>query len=102
MTYAAPAAPVVAATEKSPARLIVKLPADAKLTIDGEATKSTTSERVFLTPPLTPGKSYSYTLQATVVVEGKNEVITKEVQVFAGQETRETLSVQQTVAAVGK
>ena len=48
------------ASAAAPARLFVNLPADAKLTIDGEVTTSTSEERIFVSPELAPGKSYSY------------------------------------------
>jgi uncharacterized protein (TIGR03000 family) len=101
---AAPTAtpPVAAQDSKTSARLVVTLPAEAKLTIDGEATTSTSTTRVFVTPALEAGKTYKYTLTATVVVGDKNEVITKEVNVVAGQETRATLSLPEAVASAGK
>jgi uncharacterized protein (TIGR03000 family) len=70
-----------------PATLVVDLPADAKLLIDGQATRSDTAHRVFETPALETGREFSYTLQAQVVRDGKTEVISKEVTVRAGQAT---------------
>jgi len=46
----------------APATLVVSLPADARLIIDGEATTSTTARRTFVSPELAPGKTYSYNL----------------------------------------
>ncbi|MBI1913841.1 MAG: TIGR03000 domain-containing protein [Planctomycetes bacterium] len=71
----------------SPATVVVTLPADAKLTIDDYVTNSTSERRVFLSPALTPGKIYSYTLKAEVLRDNKPQVITKEVTVRAGEET---------------
>src|SRR5260370_41314976 len=45
--------------------LIVRLPADARLTIESEATAQRGSERVFESPRLPAGKSFVYTLVAT-------------------------------------
>jgi uncharacterized protein (TIGR03000 family) len=45
--------------------LVVRLPADAVLVIDGNKTKSTGEERRFVTPPLPVGGRYHYTLKAT-------------------------------------
>jgi uncharacterized protein (TIGR03000 family) len=84
---------------KAAATLIVSLPADAKLTIDGQATTSTSAKRVFSTPVLEAGKTYQYTLKAEVVVEGKTEVITKVVQIQAGRETLEKLELPSNVAS---
>jgi len=71
----------------SPATLVVTLPAEAKLTIDDYVTNSTSERRVFLSPALTPGKTYSYTLKAELLRDNKPQVVTKEVLVRAGEET---------------
>ena len=81
------------------AKLYVTLPSDAKLTIDGEETVSTSESRVFESPSLTPGKTFFYVLKATVVRDGKTETVTKEVTVRAGEETRINIEVPETVAA---
>jgi uncharacterized protein (TIGR03000 family) len=55
------AMPVVPANTAS---IRVMVPADAKLWFDGEATKQTGSERIFESPPLTPGKAFAYDVKA--------------------------------------
>jgi len=75
----------------APATLIVSLPADAKLIIDDTTTTSTSTERVFVSPTLTPGTDYNYTLKAEVVRNGKAVKVEEKVVVRAGQETRVTL-----------
>lgn len=75
------------------ANIVVTLPADAKLTIDGEATTSTSGTRVFTTPPLPGGQDYHYTLKAEVVRDGVVQAVTKEVSVRAGEETRVQLEI---------
>jgi uncharacterized protein (TIGR03000 family) len=75
------------------ATLIVTLPADATLTIGGEETTSTSANRVFVSPSLTEGKEYEYTLKAKVVREGKTEVITAKVTVRPGEVTPVELKV---------
>jgi len=75
----------------APATLIVSLPADAKLVIDDTTTTSTSTERVFVSPTLTPGTDYNYTLKAEVVRNGKAVKVEEKVVVRAGQETRVTL-----------
>ena len=72
----------------APATLIVTIPADARLRIDGEATTSTTSQRVFVSPALNFGREYHYTLEAEFQKNGKMVKVTKEVAVKAGDETR--------------
>lgn len=70
------------------ATMIVSIPAEAQLTIDGKATSSATTTRVFVTPELEVGQTYRYTLQAVLVREGQSLTTSKEVTVRAGEETR--------------
>jgi uncharacterized protein (TIGR03000 family) len=81
------------------ASLVVNLPADATLTVDGEATTSTSSTRYFRTPSLDVGKDYHYTLKAKVTRDGKVETVTRRVLVRAGEETRVNLDLPTTAAA---
>ncbi len=90
-------APVQAPTNT--AKLYVTLPADAKLTVDGEQTVSTSASRVFESPTLTPGETYYYVLKATVVRDGKTETVTKEVTVRAGEDTRINIEIPEVSAA---
>ena len=89
--------PVAAVTNPirgpTPARLLVLLPADARLAIDGEATRSTGQTRRFISPPLVLGQTFRYTLRAEVTRDGKRQVETKEVTVRAGEESEVTLAV---------
>ena len=91
MTPAAPATPPAKKTSiegAAPATLIVNVPADARLSIDGEATTSTATQRVFVSPALNFGREYHYTLEAEFQKDGKMVKVTKEVAVKAGDETR--------------
>jgi uncharacterized protein (TIGR03000 family) len=65
----------------------VELPADAKLTFDGVATKSSETVRNFATPVLQPGSEYSYTLTAEIVREGKTMTATRTITVKANEVT---------------
>jgi uncharacterized protein (TIGR03000 family) len=80
------------------AKLYVTLPADAKLTVDGSPTASTSESRVFESPSLTPGKTFYYELQATVVRNGKAQTVTKQVAVRAGEDTRVKIEIPEAVA----
>jgi uncharacterized protein (TIGR03000 family) len=71
----------------APATIVVTLPADATLTIDGAATKSTSARRVFTSPELPRGKAFTYTLKARFTQDGETRSVTKKVQVRAGQTT---------------
>jgi len=79
----------------APATIVVSLPADAKLTVDGNATVSTSGTRVFVSPELAPGKVFSYELTAQVVRNGKTVSASKRVTVQAGQETKVQIDVPQ-------
>ena len=76
-----------------PATIIVSLPAEAELLVDGERTTSISAVRSFTTPPLEPGSSYFYTLKMNVQRDGRPVTVTKQVNVRAGQESRVTLTM---------
>jgi uncharacterized protein (TIGR03000 family) len=84
---------------QQPARLLVSLPAEASLTIDGFQTKSTSAQRLFTTPALEVGKSFTYTLKAQVERDGKPETVTRVVTVRGGEQTRVDLDFNASVAA---
>jgi uncharacterized protein (TIGR03000 family) len=65
------------------AQVVVLAPASAKLYAEGEATTLTGTERVFLTPELSVGRDFQYTLK----VENGTETTTKQVVVRAGHRT---------------
>ncbi len=81
------------------AKIYVTLPADAKLSIDGRPTASTSGSRVFRSPNLAPGRTFHYVLQATVVRGGKTETVTKRVAVRAGKSTRVNIEIPEDAAA---
>lgn len=74
------------------AMLIVNLPADASLTIDGAPTLTPGARRVFVTPSLPQGKEFTYELKARLMKDGKEQLKTEKVKVKAGQETPITLT----------
>jgi uncharacterized protein (TIGR03000 family) len=67
------------------ARVVVKAPADVKVTVNGQVTSRRSTEEEFQTPELKPGHLYSYVFQAEVVREGKPVTRTQRVMVRAGQ-----------------
>jgi uncharacterized protein (TIGR03000 family) len=75
-----------------PATIRVRLPGDAKLTIDGAATQSTAADRWFITPPLEQGKTFHYTFRAEFVRGDKTITVTEQVPVRAGRETAVSLN----------
>ncbi len=92
-------APTPVQAPTNTAKVYVTLPADAKLTIDGTPTVSTSETRVFESPSLTPGKTFYYVLKATVVRDGKTETVTKEVTVRAGEDTRVRIEIPETAVS---
>src|SRR5260370_2256748 len=69
----------------SQARLIVELPADAKLYVDDRLMQTTSERRVFNSPRLEQGQTYYYILRAEVVRDGQTLSDTKRVLVHAGE-----------------
>jgi uncharacterized protein (TIGR03000 family) len=55
----------------APAQFTVRLPADARLTIDDVVCPLTSDVRAFATPSLVPGREYSYRFKAEVVRDGR-------------------------------
>jgi uncharacterized protein (TIGR03000 family) len=76
-----------------PATLVVNLPADAVLIVDGQKTESVSGERVFQTPELPVGQDYHYVLEARVVRDGKAEVISQRVTVRGGEQANVRLEL---------
>jgi uncharacterized protein (TIGR03000 family) len=81
------------------ATLIVSLPADAKLTVEGQATRGTSGTRVFVSPPLAANANYFYTLKGELTRDAQTVSVTKQVRVRAGQESRVTLDFPNTSVA---
>lgn len=72
----------------APATIIVNLPANARLTVDGAQTTSTTERRVLVTPELEFGATYIYTMQAEIVLEsGRTEAQIQQINVRGGETT---------------
>jgi uncharacterized protein (TIGR03000 family) len=76
------------AVKKQPAQLRVLVPPAAKVSIDGTPTKQEGEERLFVTPPLALGKTYTYTLKALIPRNGRSVVRMGIVTVEGGKESR--------------
>mgnify|MGYP000602975723 CR=1 FL=1 len=71
------------------ARLIVELPADATLYVDGQPIRTEPKTvRVFTTPKLDPNLTYYYDLEAEVVRNGQRYAESRRVVVRANSEIR--------------
>jgi uncharacterized protein (TIGR03000 family) len=75
------------------ARLTVSVPPDAELWFDAANTSSTGGVREFNTPPLTPGKHYSYNVRARWMENGHEVTQTQKVQLIAGSHLTVTFPV---------
>jgi uncharacterized protein (TIGR03000 family) len=75
------------------ATLVVSLPAEAKLAVDGFVTSSTSSVRTLTSPVLENGKDYVYDLKAEVVRDGRTLTSSKQVTVRAGDMVNVTLDL---------
>jgi len=78
-----------------PGVIIVNLPADAKLAVDGYVTQQNLNVRTLVTPPIQPGAEFTYTLVAEANQNGQPASQTQRVTVRPG----ERVSVNFTFAA---
>jgi len=76
------------AAKAAPAEIVVSLPADARLSADGQPTNLVTPVRRFFTPALTAGREYVYTFKMDVMRNGREVSEAKRVVVRAGETTR--------------
>jgi uncharacterized protein (TIGR03000 family) len=71
-----------------PATIVVNLPAEARLMVDGHRTTSTSTQRRLVSPTLQPGREFRYTLTAEIVRDGKTIRESRPVTVRANRETQ--------------
>jgi uncharacterized protein (TIGR03000 family) len=77
-----------AATDNS-AHLLMVVPADATIQVEGQQTSSTGTQREFVSPALTPGKRYVYTVRVHYTTDGGKEVDdVRQIRVRAGDRWR--------------
>ncbi|MBM4068653.1 MAG: TIGR03000 domain-containing protein [Planctomycetes bacterium] len=74
------------------ARLIVQVPAGAKLFIDDQPMTSTSANRTFVTPVLQPGRTYYYEIRAEVVRDGRTVSENQRVILRPGEIARATFT----------
>jgi uncharacterized protein (TIGR03000 family) len=72
----------------APGSIVVSLPADATLKVDGNLTRATSELRRFATPALAVGETYHYTLTAAVVRDGQTLTASQQISVQAGLTSR--------------
>lgn len=80
-------------------RLVINVPADAKLYIDDQPMKATSEVRNFHTPILEKGATYYYILKVEVVRENTTYSETKRVLIRSGKEVKASFTETSIVAA---
>jgi len=90
---------VVSQPVQNTATIVVNVPAEAKVTIDGTETTSTSAVRYFESPSLTPGQTYSYTIEASYKKDGAPVKVSKQVSFSAGKTVRLDLTSGAQVAS---
>jgi uncharacterized protein (TIGR03000 family) len=73
---------------KAPVRITVVVPADAEVFFDGAPTSQKGAERLFVSPDLEPGKTYSYEVLARWKEKGQTVERTRTVPVSSGARVR--------------
>ena len=74
--------------EPTRAKLLIELPANAKLFIDDKLVKATAGVRTFHTPALEPGRPYYYMVRIERMRDGQPVSETRRIIVHAGQVAR--------------
>jgi uncharacterized protein (TIGR03000 family) len=87
--HAAPV-PAAKAPEARNARVVVQVPADARVWFDDNQTGQKGSLRRFVTPGLTPGEKFTYEIRARWKQDGRDVEQTQTVAVQAGSEYQVT------------
>jgi len=64
------------------------VPPDAALWVDGVATQQSGADRDFVSPPLTPGQTFTYELKARWMQDGQPVEKTLKVDVRANETSR--------------
>jgi len=82
----------------APATIVLSLPADAQVSIDGVVTSSSSATRTFVTPELAGAKEFVYTLSAEIVRDGQKLTASEKVTVRAGEETRVSIGTDKFAA----
>ncbi len=77
----------VSTAPENTARVRVLLPANAQLWLGDELMTPTGAERNFVTPELTPGKTYSYQVKARWIQNGRPVEQSAKVKVYANKTT---------------
>jgi uncharacterized protein (TIGR03000 family) len=76
--------PMDASVSANQVALNVRVPAQAEVLVEGKKTEQTGMVRRFVSPPLTPGRTYTYNLKAKWTDNGREVVEARTLDVQAG------------------
>ena len=77
-------APGAASPVNAPVTIDVTVPADAEIWIEGSRTARTGPQRRFVSPPLAPGRDYTYDFRVSWNRDGREVTSTRRITVHAG------------------
>ncbi len=83
-----PTKPLSEAAPSGAASILVRVPAEARVFINNYQMKSTSTERLFKSPELEPGRDYYYTIRVVVEKDGKPIEESRRVVIRAGETSR--------------
>jgi uncharacterized protein (TIGR03000 family) len=75
-------------TQNAPALLNIRVPAEAEVWIEGDKTAQTGTDRVFRSPTLEAGRTYTYEVKVRWMKKGEPAEDTRTVRVRAGEQSR--------------
>jgi uncharacterized protein (TIGR03000 family) len=82
-------------TSANTARIEIQVPSDAQVLIEGQKMTSTGESRRFVTPPLTPGRVYSYDIRVILKENGREVTTDRHITVRAGDQQKLDFSTKQ-------
>jgi uncharacterized protein (TIGR03000 family) len=85
-----PVAQIRQSEAAAPAQVTVRLPAEARLWVDGAPCPLTSDTRTFATPGLTPGREYVYIMRAEAIRDGQTITQTQRIVLAAGRQVNVT------------
>ena len=85
---ATPPAEAETSLHRADGLLAVDVPADAKLFVNGQPTRSTGAKREFVSRGLERGASYTYEVRAEVIRDGQTVTETKKIDLRSGETAR--------------
>jgi uncharacterized protein (TIGR03000 family) len=80
-----PPAPTASLSSEKSARVVVRVPEDARLEFEGVTMPQTGRIRSFVTPALLPGQRYHYDVRAVWQEDGRTVVHERKVNVYGGE-----------------